>query len=162
MITQQELKELAKYDPNSGVFTWLVAPSNKARAGDVVGYLNNGYIRASIKGTLYYIHRLAWLITYGEWPAGDIDHINQNRLDNRIDNLRVVDQKENQRNRRLSKNNTSGVCGVGWLKVEGKWGAQIKVNGKVIRLGCSIDKFEAICARMSANNKYGFHANHGR
>ena len=161
MINQKALKEILSYDPETGGFIWLIAPANCMKAGDAAGTLDRGYVQIGIKGKLYRAHRLAWLITYGEWPR-ELDHINHIRDDNRIANLREVTRQENCKNRSPSKRNKSGVCGVCWNKASNKWLAMICVNSKNTYLGAFIDKFEAICARKSAENKHDYHTNHGR
>ena len=162
MTTQSELKEALNYNPETGVFTWIISRGNGVKSGDVAGYIMlNGYASIRIGKISYLSHRLAFLYVYGRWPK-EIDHINHDKSDNRWVNLREVSKQENQRNRSMNKNNTSGVAGVGWDKKNNRWEAQIKAKGKSIKLGRFIDKFEAICARKSANNKYGFHENHGR
>lgn len=98
----------------------------------------------------------------GSWPKEQIDHINHVRSDNRWINLREATNQENCKNRSISIRNKSGVVGVRWTKGKTKWAAYIHVNSKDKYLGFFFDKFEAICARKSAENKHGFHANHGR
>ena len=162
ILAQKELKELLHYDPDTGVFTWVASPSTIVKIGDITGCPDSrGYLVIGIKGKIYKSHRLAWLYMMGEWPTGEIDHINHIKNDNRWINLREVTHKENGRNQALSKNSTSGACGVHWVKRDEKWRTRIKVNGENLHLGCFFDKFEAICARKSAENKYGFHPNHG-
>src|SRR3990167_3120706 len=108
MISQQRLKELLSYNPNTGEFTRLVATGIHGcnKAGVVVGCLSDhptqGYIliRVNNDGILYRAHRLAWLYVYGFWPPADIDHINGNRSDNRIVNLRSVTRSQNLQNMR--------------------------------------------------------------
>ena len=160
MITQKELKELLYYDPISGVFTWLKPKQGRKKSGSVGGG-SAGYIEIHINGRKYQAHRLAWLYIYGVWPEHQIDHINHIVSDNAIGNLREATHQENGRNQSLNSRNTSGVCGVSWDNVYEKWLSQIGVNGRAINLGRFHDKFEAICARKSANNKFGFHENHG-
>ena len=120
----------------------------------------HGYIIIKIDGIGYKAHRLAWLYMYGVWP-NFIDHKNHNRSDNRIVNLRSVTNQENCKNASLRKDSSSRVCGVHWNKLERKWKAQINVDSKRIYLGCFDDLFEACCVRKSAENKHGFHLNHG-
>jgi len=108
-------------------------------------------------------HRYIWEKANGPIPDGmQIDHINGKRDDNRLSNLRVVSHRENAQNAKLHIHNKSGVTGVRWNKQRGKWHSQIQASGKQITLGRYDDWFEAVCARMSANNRYGFHPNHGR
>ena len=97
---------------------------------------------------------------YGEWPREDIDHINHNRLDNRIENLRCVNDSINLRNKSKSKANTSGQTGV-YRTAVGNWIARICVNHKQVNLGTFSDVAEAIAARKDAEKFYQFHPNHG-
>ena len=162
MITQEKLKELLDYSPDTGLFTWLASPSRKIVIGSTAGsFDNHGYIVITINCKKYKAHRLAWLFVYGEWPD-QIDHIYGNKWDNRIFKLRSVSKTENQRNKKIPKNNLSGVIGVHFNSISKRWVAQIRLNRKTKYLGSSIYKFDAICARKSAENKYGFHENHGR
>lgn len=160
MVTQAELKELLTYDPDTGIFIWRNPRRGvyKKEAGSISlhGYVEVGLVRGR-----YVAHRLAWLYVYGVWPK-QLDHINHNRLDNRIINLRDVPHIDNCRNQKKHKNNTSGFTGVSFHSGSGKWRAHIKIMFKQIHLGLFDDKFEAVCARMSANNKYNFHENHGK
>lgn len=162
MITQKELKESLCYEKETGLFFWIISKANnRIKPGDIAGTYVNGYIKIIINKKAYFAHRLAWLYVCGEWPKHQIDHINQIKDDNRFSNLRDAMDVENKRNRTKQKNNTSGVNGVSWYKRDKKWFAYIKVNGKQLDLGRHKDRFEAICARKSAENKHGFHLNHG-
>ncbi len=162
MITQKELKEVLHYDPETGVFAWIKQVSYKTKIGDIAGtkHKANGYIYIIFQRKQYRAHRLAWLYMKGEWPKTEIDHDDQIRDNNKWLNLNEATSQQNKRNQSLRKDNASGVTGVSPCKR--KWRAHIQIAGKFIHLGLFIDKFEAICARMSANNKYGFHKNHGR
>jgi len=163
MLTQKELKELLKYNQETGAFVWIKSLCHKAKIDAIAGSNHiAGYISIGIKGKLYLAHRLAWLYVVGVWPENQIDHINHIRDDNRLVNLREATNQENHKNQRLSKNNTSGVTGVSWNKRRYKWEVKIKTDEKYKGLGFFKDKFEAICARKSAENKHGYHANHGR
>jgi hypothetical protein len=160
MITQKTLKKLMKYDPVTGVFKYT-AKTKATEIGDVAGYKGSyGYLIIQIDTKKYRAHRLAWLYMKGVHP-NKIDHVNHVRHDNRWYNLRNVSNAENGKNRTMQANNSSGITGVGWTTRNKKWQSYIRVNGKHIYLGYFADKFEAICARKSANNKYGFHCNHG-
>ena len=163
-MNQERLKSLLDYNPETGKFIWRVSKRRGVKAGSEAGNINsNGKYRCiGIDGKKYSAHRLAWLWYYGRWPEDQIDHINHNPDDNRIENLREVSNQENQRNRRLSRNNTSGRVGVHWHKMEEKWRASIKSNGKNIFLGRFKEKEDAIKAREEAEVKYKFHKNHGR
>ena len=139
-----------------------ISTSPNARAGDVAGNADgNGYIKISIAHTLYYAHRLIWLYVYGEWP-NSIDHINRNKHDNRISNLRNVSHSTNLKNQKLRSTSSSGVHGVHWYKAGNKWHSEIKVNYKKICLGYSDSLLDAVCIRKSAEIEHGFHPSHGR
>ena len=161
MLTYEEASRLLAYDPETGVITRLVATRYNP-VGSVAGTPSLRYLSVAVSTYEYQAHRLAWLLHHGTWPAQIIDHINGIGTDNRIANLRDVSQQENCRNMVMSKANTSGVTGVWWDRFNNKWQAGIVVNAKHINLGRYGDKFQAICARKSAEQKYGFHANHGR
>ena len=137
MITQQRLKELLSYDPETGLFINLTQRRPQAKIGSVAGCKNNnGYIRIMIDGKSYLAHRLSWLYSYGDFPEKELDHINEIKDDNRINNLRLATHKENGQN--VSSpgiNNNSGFRGVCWHKRDKKWRAQIKLNGKIKYLG---------------------------
>jgi hypothetical protein len=124
--------------------------------------LNSGYLQSHILGSRYLAHRVVWLLHYGKWPTGHLDHINGIRSDNRAVNLREVSYAENSKNHRPHKTNTSGVMGVVWHKRDKKWQAGIMVSGKTIHLGQFTEKADAVSARKQAEKDYGFHENHGR
>jgi len=150
VITQKELKKILHYNPNTGVFI-------RVRNGNIAGGINQrGYSVIMVGGTQYPAHRLAWLYVYGSFKNKDIDHINGVRLDNRIINLRKVYHFEICKNRRKNIKNTSGITGVGFIKNRDRWSAIINICGKRIKLGSFVNKFDAISARKSAENKYGY------
>lgn len=120
----------------------------------------DGYKRGAIFNRPYKAHRIAWALSYGEWPL-HIDHINGKRDDNRLCNLRSVTRMENQQNMKRSKLNKSGSCGVSWDRHRSKWTARIHANGRLIALGRFDDLNDAISARKSAEKKHGFHEMHG-
>jgi len=135
----KKAKDRIYYNPETGVFTWKQYRSSNAKKGDLAGTINNtGYraIRVTVEGKQkhLYTHRLAWFITHGELP-NIIDHINHNRDDNRIENLRSVNNSENLRNSKMRVNNKSGYRGVYFLKSINKWESQITLNGKKTHLG---------------------------
>jgi hypothetical protein len=161
MITQERLKDLLSYDPISGYFTWIVTRGCR-KAGSIAGGLgSNEYHYIRIDRITYLTHRLVWLYVYGEWPKDEIDHINHDRGDNRISNLRHINRYENQKNRPMQENNTSGVVGVCWDKDREKWRSNIKVNRKNIYIGRYDEMADAVEARKDAEKKYKFHENHG-
>lgn len=148
------------YNPLSGEFTW--AARGKGRAGRGPRIKNSGYLAISIDGRLYRSHRIAWLLVHGEMPDGQIDHINGDRLDNRMSNLRVTTAQGNARNRKLPSNNKTGISGVFFDKGVNYWRAVIGDGASQKNIGCSKDFFEACCMRKSEEVKLGYHINHGR
>lgn len=126
MITVDQVKRLLHYEPDTGVFTWLVQRS-QFPAGKVAGRKDLvGYIQIKINYKNYLSHRLAWFYMTGEWPEHEVDHRNNDRADNRWANLRAATRSQNQGNRLRSRNNTSGFKGVLWDKQSGRWKARIR------------------------------------
>ncbi len=161
-LTQKKLKMLLRYNPETGVFIWRIRVSRNIFANDIAGSHNSyGYMRITINRESHLAHRLAWFYVYGVWPEDQLDHINHIRDDNRIKNLREASARVNGKNQSLSERNTSGICGVHWCKARSTWRAAIRCDRVDLHLGSFADKFEAICARKSAENKYDFHENHG-
>lgn len=110
-LTQKELKKKLKYNPRTGIFTWITNDRFKGKkAGTLL--ISKGYIVICINGKRYYAHRLAWLYVTGKWPKEVIDHKNLKRNDNRFKNLREATNAENLRNGSISKNNTTGIKGI--------------------------------------------------
>ena len=160
-LTQDYLRQMFIYDPETGILTNRVT-RGKARAGNPVGHFdrNRGYLAATVAKKVCLVHRLIWLYVHGYWPER-IDHIDGDKLNNRLSNLRNCDAAENARNAKLSKNNTSGILGVRYCTERNKWVATIMVNRKTVHLGRFNRKEEAIAARQAANRKYGFSERHG-
>jgi len=121
---------------------------------------SHGYHRTTVDGVLYFTHRLIYKLVHGEDPEY-VDHVNGDRADNRITNLRSVSKKENERNVKRHSTNTTGHTGV-YKFGDRRWRAQICVDDKHIHLGTYDTLPEALQARKDAEKKYGFHANHGR
>lgn len=178
ILSPNELRKMLRYDADTGVLIWLKAPvtmfdgvDNRKKAyrwnsryAEKMAFTvihSAGYRQAGIMGRLYLAHRVAWAMFYGEWPKGEIDHINGDRSDNRIWNLRQTTRTQNMRNQKKHKSNTSGFTGVVWNKKTGRWRATITVSGRRIYLGSYEDISEAAAARAQANRKYGFHEKHG-
>ena len=161
IFTHEELLKLLDYDENTGLFIRRKSTGRQGKAGDIAGGLSGqGYIDIGIFGKKYLAHKLAWFYVYGK-RSGQLDHINHNRIDNRISNLREVSSLENSRNKSKLRNNTSGTTGVNWNKSANKWTANIRINYKLIHLGYFIEYHEAVNARRNAEVLYGFHKNHG-
>ena len=153
-MTQEELKQILDYDPDTGLFRWKIKPCKNVDIGDIAGTNRDGYIVIGVNRKQYRAHRLAWLYMTGSWPLNQIDHINRIKNDNRISNLREATQQKNNFNLGGAKNNTSGYKGVTWYEPSKKWKAQIGVNGKNIHLGYFIDPLEASEAYQKAKEKY--------
>lgn len=123
---------------------------------------SHGYKYGKILGRGYYAHRIVWLLCTGEWPEDQIDHINGDGSDNRIENLRPVSMSQNSKNKRTPENNTSGHIGVCWRSKLNRWSAQISVNRRQKHLGLFEKLEDAIAARKTAEAQHNFHQNHGR
>jgi hypothetical protein len=151
MLDRKRLLELLHYEPETGVFTRLVRTAQCMRVGDVAGRTDTwGYRQIGVDGRKHLAHRLAWLYVTGEWPAEQIDHVNGDRSDNRIVNLRLATGSQNQANMRKRGDNTSGYKGVAWNAKCRKWQAYIGVNGRRHHLGLFNDPAEAHAAYISA------------
>lgn len=168
------ISECLRYDPEDGLLYWKKRPLdhfvnesyqsrwNKRYAGERAGkFLMNGYLKLAIDNKKYYAHRIVWVLNKKEWPQY-IDHINGNRSDNRIENLRNVSRSQNQRNLKLSVRNTTGFIGVTKDARNGHYIAQVKIGEKHIHLGSFKNLSDAVEARAKASEEYGFHKNHGR
>ncbi len=153
-ITKEKLHSICTYDKLTGIFIF----NNKNNS---IHKSNNGYLKFSISGKSYLLHRLAWIYEFGTCPDVQIDHINHIRDDNRIENLRLATHKENGRNQKIRSTNKSGTTGVYFDKQKKKWRAQIMIDGKCLYLGSYYNKSDAISSRKEANKKYNFHTNHG-
>lgn len=131
-LTQQKLHSLLDYDEETGLFLWRKRDwpahqwsGRKAGSSDAAGYMN-----IKLLGRTYKSHRLAWLYVHGSWPDCEIDHINGDRGDNRIRNLRDVDRAENLQGLRLYANNATGMRGVFHCKTRNRYRARVTKNGK--------------------------------
>ena len=154
-VTAEELRKLISYDQLTGTFIWLIRPCKSVRVGDIAGCTEKriGYITIGIMKRIYKAHRLAWLYVNDEWPQGLIDHINGNKADNRIANLRDVFADGNSQNvRKPNRRNKSGFMGVIWY--QNKWRASMSVNGKSKWLGDYSTPEEAHQVYLSAKRKY--------
>lgn len=163
------LKEsgICKFDDvfnySDGRLTWRIKPCKNMKKSSPAGTMrNDGYLQVRFMNKIHLVHRIVWEMFNGQIPYGmQIDHINHIRSDNRIQNLRMVTKISNGRNLTKKINNTSGVTGVSWSKSRAKWRVQIMVDRKSIHIGYFNDFDSAMAARLSANERYGFHKNHG-
>ena len=155
----KDLVDNFRYDPNSGI----LYRKYKNVETTTVKNKTTGYYWICYEYKKYAAHRIIWKLYYGADVPNDmqIDHINGDRADNRISNLRLVTMNENMMNKKIYKSNKSGIVGVAKRSDTGSWRAQISVNGKAIKLGSFKTKEEAITARLAAEKRYGFHSNHG-
>lgn len=153
-LTAERLREVLDYNPATGVFTRKIT-TNRLKAGQEAGSLNSsGYHHIMVDKVLYKSHRLAWLHTFGLWPKHKLDHINRNRADNRIENLREAPGSVNNHNCNLRSDNKSGTAGVFVRADCQKWVANIVHNRKRVSLGVFISLDDAIKARLAAEIKY--------
>ena len=167
------LQKLFDYDRETGEFVWKkrdasmfidskISAETKAKrfntryAGESATINHsNGYKNVSVMEQKFIrAHRVAWAICYGAWPTDDVDHINGDRKDNRIVNLRLSTRSENLRNRKKFPRNKSGYVGVSFYKQRENWNARIGINGRYINLGYFNTKEEAAEARAEAEKKY--------
>ena len=155
-MTQSRLKRRVTYSRKTGVFRLV-------KNGKRVGSPNaKGYLAVQLGVKHYSLHRLAWLYVYGKFPQGVVDHLDHDKHNNAISNLRDITQLDNCKNQRLASSNTSGHVGVRWNEGRRKWTAAIKVDRKNIHLGCFDSVEEAVASRTAASIKHGFHENHGK
>lgn len=154
MITKDCLHSLFYYDATEGALYWK---RNSKRAGSIT---DKNYLRVQINKKLYYVHRIVWMFNYGEWPKNEIDHIDHNTFNNRLDNLQDVTHSENLQNQIKAKSqNKIGILGVHYRPDLRKYLAQITVSGEVIYLGLFDDPIDAGNAYLDAKNKYHIYAN---
>ena len=135
-LTAQCLRELLNYDPETGIFTRKVRTAQRHQVGDradfvITGGNQKGYYRVGILSRRFLAHRLAWLYVHGEWPAQDVDHIDGDRGNNRIANLRDVPNQINRENMRgPRKDNKIGLLGVS--RHGARWEARVQSSGKLV------------------------------
>lgn len=153
-------------DAGTGLLYWRISPSQRVKVGDVAGTINSrGYMHVQFRGEKYLAHRIIWDMLRPGPPlkhSEEIDHIDHDKLNNRISNLRVIPHIENCRNRSVNKNNISGVLGVSFHRQTGKWAVQINVKGRRKHIGLFDSIETAASARKAADIKYNYHENHGR
>ena len=173
-VPARALAEALVYDHKTGQIKWKARPGehfqtqraasswNSRNAGQPAFDRPNrcGHFEGQIFSRRFLSHRVAWALYYDDWPEGFVDHIDGNPKNNRISNLRCVSHKENSRNSKRSRANTTGETGV--VRVGGEYRAEIRVDGEKHYLGRYPTVDSAAAARRLANQKFGFHQNHGR
>ena len=145
---------LFDYKSETGKFYWKVRRAPNALKGQEAGVVSHGYISLTVHSVKYKAHRVAWLLTYGNWPEGMLDHINGIRDDNRISNLRLANDSQNSMNRGIRSDNTSGISGIHFHKNLNKWRVQIEVGEKRRHIGVFNSLSEAKAARIAAEALY--------
>jgi AP2 domain/HNH endonuclease len=151
-MTQERLKQLFTY--RGGVLYWRIS-KGRVRIGQIAGTkMSNGYHMIQIGKQRYYRSNLVWYWHYGWWPYPGIDHRNQIKYDDRIENLREANAHQQQLNTKIKSNNTSGFKGVYWHSTRQKWVANIGINYKTVYLGIFDDQIDAINARRAAEQRY--------
>lgn len=167
-ITPEMLRELLEYNPATGELYWKMRPiesfeSERIGKGWNTKYAGkealwsvskHGYRHGYVMSLPVKTHRVAWAIYHGEWPASSIDHINCDKTDNRITNLRLATDPQNGWNVGLNSKNTSGYKGVTFYSLTGKWRSRITVSGQVKYLGYYDTPEEAHAAYCEAAKKY--------
>jgi hypothetical protein len=154
-LNAEELRELLDYHPSTGVFHWRVSLATNVKQGAVAGcVMSSGYRAIRIRGVGYKAHRLAWLYVHGDWPNGVIDHINKDKSDNSISNLRDVPQDINRQNQReCGRKSRFGLLGVSYFKHSGKFRAGIQTDGHSIHLGSFDTAEQAQAAYLAAKRQ---------
>jgi hypothetical protein len=136
------------YNPETGVIVWIKSHGNRAEVGDIAGTPSNGYVSIGFGGKQYRAHRIAWLLHYGSWPTGMIDHINGIRDDNRIANLRDVTNRVNSQNHQCHRD--GHLVGTHFHQAKQKWTASIQIDGEAFKLGTFNTEIEAHNAYLAA------------
>ena len=157
------------FDYKNGQLLWKNWNNQNKRIGNIAGSCSHNYRywRVSLtfngKNSHYYLHRLIWIWHYGNIPTGyEVDHIDLNKSNNKIENLRLITHYENKKKQKFPVNNTSGMQGVYWYPNYNKWLVKIMEKNKPIHIGYYENKADAIKARKAAEIQYGYHKDHGK
>ena len=164
MLTFERANELFHYEPSSGKLFWKKTTTNRVKVGDEAGSFckSTGYINVYVDGLGYTLHRIAILLATGVYAKTvQVDHIDHDRGNNRLNNLRVVSHADNMRNQSLRNTNKTGVTGVSYTTRDRRWVAQIYIDKKNTNLGYFDTLEEAAAVRKAAEIRYGYHPNHG-
>lgn len=176
------VRQLLAYEPDTGKLYWRERPVSRFEARGryprehgakvwnarwagreaFTATAKEGYKVGAIDFCTMRAHRVIWALVHGAWPPEQVDHINGDRSDNRLANLRLVSDQQNKMNAKRRADNPSGVTGVYWWPQSRKWRVQIRARGSRRHVGM-FDTFEqAVAARKLAEVEMGFHENHGR
>jgi len=147
-MEQDSLKSLLRYDPESGLFFWLVDRPGIIKSGDVAGTVISGRVYVRFMGRQQQAHRLAFLYMTGSFPIDEVDHRDGNPINNSWGNLRECTHGQNAQNKKVSKRNKSGYLGVS--KHKSGWQATIAVDKKYYHLGLFKTPEEAHSAYLDA------------
>jgi hypothetical protein len=158
MISQKRLHQILYYHPESGDFVWNEKTTSCVVVGRLAGTKNVlGYMQIRVYPRIYLSHRLAWFYVYGEWPKR-IDHINRDKADNRIVNLRLATFAQNKQNVKAPRTNTSGVKGIRWYARYSKFHVQLRANGQRYHIGyfARLEDAQAACdaARRTLHGEF--------
>lgn len=156
-MTVEELRELFVWDAEKGKIWWR---SLYGKREAFVSVQTQGYLYGKIHGKNYLAHRVLWALEYGRWPEINLDHIDQNKKNNALSNLRETDSPQNARNKPAYKNSTSGDTGVSRTR-KGRWRSYVGVDYAQRHLGVFDTKEEAVLARRRAQQELGFSPLHG-
>lgn len=153
-LTAEQVRHRFNYDPATGVLRWAISPSKNVKAGDVAGSSHgDGYLRVRIGASRYLVHRIIWLHHYGKWPDGHVDHLDGEKRNNRVSNMRDSTRSVNAQNQRsASANNKAKLLGVA-MRPNGKCVAAINVCGKKMYLGIFRDPQEAHSTYLEAKRR---------
>lgn len=151
------IKKEFRYEPETGIVSRVGSTRKLSGGSDAYLYTKILFDGRKLK---IYLHTIAWIISYGEWPAGKIHHRNDDWHDNRLANLKINDDYAHSRRKRIGKNNSSGAKGVFWDNSRSLWRAEIMVDYKHVYLGRFTDKQDALAAYIAASEKY--HGEDGR
>lgn len=154
MSDYQKFSNWFSYDPETGDLRWNKTRGS-AKAGHLVNCVNSeGYLVVALDGKQYRSHRIGWLLHYGEWPVSDLDHIDLDKTNNRIANLRECNDAQNQWNTKREAGK-SRYKGVDWHTKTGRWRARIRIgSGQRIELGYFATEELAADAYAAAAVKY--------
>lgn len=174
-----ELRQLLRYERDTGRLFWRERPVTLFSGSDYAGRAQRspewsaakwntrhagreafisvaakGYRVGKINGAKLAAHRVIWALVHGDWPSHQIDHINGDKADNRITNLRLATASQNAHNRTAYSTNRSGFKGVSWNKQCGRWQAGIKLDGRRRHLGYFATAEQAAAAYAGAAHRY--------